>query len=70
MMKEAFVALVGVHMLAELVDDEKLRQALLNMPTLPQWSEVRQVIAREVCRRNRRSLKVATRENTCSEDAA
>ncbi len=56
-MKDAFIALVGVYLLAELVDDEKLREALEGLPDLPQWSEVRQVIDREVRRRNGRAAR-------------
>jgi hypothetical protein len=69
-MNKAFVALVGVYMLAELVDDAKLRQALESLPKLPQWSEIRQIMEREVRRRNELSLQAATGRDTPSEDAA
>jgi len=50
--KEGFVALVGVHMLAELMDERKLRQVLDSIPLLDQWREVRQIITREISRRS------------------
>lgn len=50
-MKDTFIALVGVHMLAELLDDERLRQALEGMPDLPQWHKVRRILEKETHRR-------------------
>ena len=49
--KKTFAALVAVYMLAEQMDDEKLRQIFEGMPRLPQWQEVRAILQCEMRRR-------------------
>ena len=58
-MKRTFIALVGLSMLAELVDREKLARMLDSVPQLDQWQEVRQIIEREIGRRGKKQRPTA-----------
>ena len=52
-MRQTFIALVGAHLLAELVEDcEKLGALLKQIPNDKEWLEVRKVIIGEIRRRN------------------
>ena len=64
-MKRALVALVGVYLLAKLVEDsEKLRKLLEHIPNDDMWHEVHAVISNEVQRREERMYKQAPDSGT------
>lgn len=64
-MKQTSVALIGVYLLAKLVEDsEKLRELSKYIPNDDTWNEVHKVISNEVQRREKRVYKQAPDSGT------
>ena len=59
-MKQPFVALTAVYLLAELVEDEKLKEFVKRIPSYGEWSEVQDLIINKI--RQRTQFVVPTEE--------